>query len=97
MKKNLNLLYESLEAEAISQINQLLEVVAVESKFCNQKIIVVPDGHEFNLDGGRYCVEFNDTILVDNEGHQYHLDTDILSLKQLCELVEAVKDVVFIF
>jgi len=83
---------EELNNEIIQRIGTLLEDKGVPSETQSQtKVLKVEDEDVmFNLESLRYLVEINETKLIDSSGYEYNLD--VLSVEQLCEVVDSLSN-----
>jgi hypothetical protein len=77
---------KELEKEIVAKIEKLILKKGVKSTHKNCLVLKVKDNEQFNLDGGRYLTEIGIDGLVDCNGYSY--DHSILSLEQLCEVVD---------
>lgn len=84
--------YTELEKQVVIKIGELIEKVGVNSASQSQtKVLrILDEKMMWNLEGGRYLVELNETTLIDNKGYTYSLDT--LNLKRLCEIVDSISE-----
>jgi len=83
--------YTELEEQVVAKISELLEKKGANSASQSTKVLVVIDEEMmWNLEGGRYLVELNETSLIDNRGYTYSLDT--LNLERLCETVDSIAE-----
>jgi hypothetical protein len=87
MKNTFRRKYLNLKQEVVSEITSLIRQQGEDSKHRNERILKVNEAQQFNLDGGRYLEEVASTELIDNQGYAYHFD--VLTLDQLCEIVDS--------
>jgi len=84
--------YTELEQKVVDKIGELLETQGVNSAQHNAKVLRVEDEEMmWNIEGGRYLVEINESQLIDNKGYTYALD--VLDLERLCEVVDSFETV----
>jgi hypothetical protein len=82
---------EILNQEIIQRIIDLIETKGVKSKHTSNMVLSIQDEEQMhNLEGGRYLVELNSEVLIDNQGYQYHLES--LEIKELCEVVDSIAE-----
>lgn len=84
--------YTTLEEEVVAKIGELLQKKGVNcTTQSNTEVLRVLDEEMmWNLEGGRYLVELNETSLFDNKGYTYSLDT--LNLERLCEVADSIAE-----
>ena len=90
---NLRVKYADLENGVVEAIGEILEKQGVNSaQHSNKKVLRITDEEVmWNLEGGRWLVEINETELIDNNGYTYALD--VLNLERLCEVVDSFETV----
>lgn len=82
---------ETLNQEIVQQIIELIEMKGVKSKHTSDIVLSIQDEEKmYNLDGGRYLVELNSKVLIDNQGYQYNLE--VLEIDKLCEVVDSIAE-----
>lgn len=90
MKKLTNKL-ETLNQEIVQQIIELIRIKGVKSKHSSDIVLSIQDEEQMhNLEGGRYLVELNSKVLIDNQGYQYNLE--VLEIDKLCEVVDSIAE-----
>jgi len=73
--------------EAIAELQNLIDIHGVESKYSNTKVLKIEaDDFMFNLDGGRYLTEISKGTLIDNQG--YVCGHDVLPITDLISLID---------
>lgn len=79
--------HKKLTEEVYEEINNLVSKKGKQSKFRNELALKVKPDQQFNLEGGRYLAEITNDRLLDNHGYEYHFS--VLSLEQLCEILDS--------
>ena len=83
--------YKALVKEVEQKIVDLIKTKGEESKFNNERVLKIKDKQAFNLDNGRWLTEIiKDAFsisIADNHGYTY--DSSVLTLDQLCEIVDS--------
>jgi hypothetical protein len=84
--------YTEFEQQVVAKIGELLQKVGVNCTTQSgvEVLRVLDEEVMWNLEGGRYLVELNETSLFDNKGYTYALDT--LNLERLCEVVDSIAE-----
>jgi len=84
--------HTNLEQEVINKIGELLEKKGLNctSQSKTEVLRVLDEEKMYNLEGGRWLVELNETTLFDNNGYTYGLDS--LSLEDLCNVVDSIEE-----
>jgi hypothetical protein len=79
--------HKDLSREVNRKITTLIAKHGVESAFQNEKVLkVTQERLQFTLDGSHYLTEISNEELIDQSGYTYSYD--VLTLEQLCELVD---------
>lgn len=82
---------ETLNQEIVQQIIELIEMKGVKSKHSSDMVLSIQDEEQMhNIEGGRYLVELNSKVLIDNEGYRYNLE--VLEIDKLCEVVDSITE-----
>lgn len=89
--KNLTKKLETLNQEMVQQIIELIRIKGVKSKHTSDIVLSIQDEEQMhNLEGGRWLVELNSEVLIDNRGYQYNLE--VLDIDKLCEVVDSIAE-----